>query len=939
MEAMKTAHARAMGNLPAEKAAWHCEEALRLTASARALATTPPPLPATLPPPSPSHQPRPHLNPSPPSTPDLRTQLLEEAVNHCRRGITLEPRNLPLYEAAADAYEALLDSASAVSHLRYALSVAGGGDAVARRLSALLYARARGWLASGSVVAAVDDLTEATALHPKDPKPWLLLAMARVRMLPSPAATAAAHAAAVATKTSRAGTSIASRSSTAGDGGAGGGGAPGSRPGSPGAAAGTAVGAEAALAKEARAHVTAALACVDTAVTLATATSADTAVSSGGGGGSADLCQALVLRAKLLWASDQAEAGNRDFRAATKLDPGHPEVRVFEGMMTRKAAKMYGLAKEAMQRRDLAEATAQLSAAVRVTPDDVRLYMLRASALRQAGHFGDALADLEAAATRSFVARHGYRPPHRPDGWGGGDESDESTAGSKTRSPASPRAAARARGAAGGSGGDGADPAGAAQLRAAMEAQPVWAREPWEVTRQRNLVFNDLGLALIVAGRHAEALELLDRAIGSEAELAMGPHGGGGASSGGHGAVSEGVDVRFLVNRGDCYRALGRLDEARSDFSRAHAADPSNWDTATRLSVVLYSLGAGLLNGGRLEEAEAQLSAAVGLNPKVAAYYDARATARYALHDFSGAHGDWQRALVLDPSLAHVEARLGHTFEPSSNGRANGGLSRGDGKATMRVVAARVKGAEVSAALAASGGHGLEALGLSKPALLGYGGQQQGQQQGQQHGQQRGELVAGGASDAAAVATAVVGRSLLVAEPPPPARMPCGPAAAASAASAKLRVLESGGEARRVGGALASIRHTPTSLKQDCALWKLLKGGASPGGDALGPKGGPSRAVKPGADAVAFLWGSTKRIQQLEDAKRADSAHARLAFARAQAATQRAAARVPDDGGDRKVRATARAAARSASNAEPPLSPAQGGGVAAARSVRSQARE
>jgi hypothetical protein len=35
---------------------------------------------------------------------------------------------------------------------------------------------------------------------------------------------------------------------------------------------------------------------------------------------------ALVLRAKLNWAQDQTEAGNRDFRAAAALDAAHPEV-------------------------------------------------------------------------------------------------------------------------------------------------------------------------------------------------------------------------------------------------------------------------------------------------------------------------------------------------------------------------------------------------------------------------------------------------------------------------------------------------------------------------------------------------------------------------------------------------------------------------------------
>ena len=137
-------------------------------------------------------------------------------------------------------------------------------------------------------------------------------------------------------------------------------------------------------------------------------------------------------------------------------------------------------------------------------------------------------------------------------------------------------------------------------MAAAAAAVPVWRREPWEVTRQRNLVRNDMALALVVQGRHGAALELLDLAVASEAELAMGPterggrrraggvlpeeeeEKGKGSEEGEEGASEIGeargsnavdaqaVDARFLVNRGDCHRALGRLGEALADFENEH---------------------------------------------------------------------------------------------------------------------------------------------------------------------------------------------------------------------------------------------------------------------------------------------------------------------------------------------------------------------------------
>lgn len=55
-----------------------------------------------------------------------RVELLETAVNHLRRAITLCPHMLELYHTVAEAYELLLDTSSAVSNLRYALRINNG---------------------------------------------------------------------------------------------------------------------------------------------------------------------------------------------------------------------------------------------------------------------------------------------------------------------------------------------------------------------------------------------------------------------------------------------------------------------------------------------------------------------------------------------------------------------------------------------------------------------------------------------------------------------------------------------------------------------------------------------------------------------------------------------------------------------------------------------
>ena len=57
------------------------------------------------------------------------------------------------------------------------------------------------------------------------------------------------------------------------------------------------------------------------------------------------------------------------------------------------------------------EAADDLTRAVRVTPDDVKLLVMRATAFRLTRRFKEALGDLDAAAKGCFVARHSYREP------------------------------------------------------------------------------------------------------------------------------------------------------------------------------------------------------------------------------------------------------------------------------------------------------------------------------------------------------------------------------------------------------------------------------------------------------------------------------------------------------------------------------------------------
>jgi len=100
------------------------------------------------------------------------------------------------------------------------------------------------------------------------------------------------------------------------------------------------------------------------------------------------------------------DAGNRDFRSAQELEPEHPEVKNFMSYMIKKSSNFYQQAMEQMQQQqkaangngiDLAEVIRLLTQALSLTPDDMRLLILRAKAYRSAGNLEASLTDIDDA--------------------------------------------------------------------------------------------------------------------------------------------------------------------------------------------------------------------------------------------------------------------------------------------------------------------------------------------------------------------------------------------------------------------------------------------------------------------------------------------------------------------------------------------------------------
>jgi tetratricopeptide (TPR) repeat protein len=147
-----------------------------------------------------------------------------------------------------------------------------------------------------------------------------------------------------------------------------------------------------------------------------------------------------------------------------------------------------------------------------------------------------------------------------------------------------------------------------------------------------------LGMALAGAGRHAEALNSLDRAIALGAADAHG-------------------------SRADALVALGRLAEAVDSFDRALARDPASVaDWCNR--------GAALIDLGRASEAAESLARALALAPDFAEAHYNHGNALAQLERHAEAIASYKRALAIKPgyvdalnNCANALDRLGRLQE------------------------------------------------------------------------------------------------------------------------------------------------------------------------------------------------------------------------------------------------------------------------------------
>ena len=187
---------------------------------------------------------------------------------------------------------------------------------------------------------------------------------------------------------------------------------------------------------------------------------------------------------------------------------------------------------------------------------------------------------------------------------------------------------------------------------------------PEDITRQTNLVFNDMAIQCAGKGEYEKSIALLNKVIASEKKLSRG--------------LAD-VNFRFYVNRGDCYRAQHELQAAAADYLVALQQNPSKdeefWAIKTRLSLTYYLLATDLFNDSDFASADAALTQAIANNPKVAAYYGTRGTCRYYLGAYGEAYEDYRQCLELDPGNDEVRLKLQHQYEKSADPQSSSSSS------------------------------------------------------------------------------------------------------------------------------------------------------------------------------------------------------------------------------------------------------------------------
>ena len=334
----------------------------------------------------------------------------------------------------------------------------------------------------------------------------------------------------------------------------------------------------------------------------------------------------FILRGKIAWSLELIDAGNRDFRTASEMEPHHPEVKLFETQMFAAAEQSYEEALFLAEGGEFTKAITLLDEALLADQNDVRCLVLRSRAKRALGRVEEAMRDVEHASTVFKRAMSIQKKGGRGD-------------------PSS------------------------VPLRKKNQV-----KDPYFIVHQRNLILNDLAMEYVEKEEHSYALALLNQIIESESEFLPQEEDDSNESvnqqhqqqkqkSGDIIMVTgkkkkKRVPQTFFINRGDVLRSLKKYLPALSDYTQALEQSPESWEISTRVSIVHYLIGSQLFNKGDYKRSEEEISRALEFNSKISEYFLLRGQARYIQADYNGAFSDFEECLRLNPDQKEAKKKV-----------------------------------------------------------------------------------------------------------------------------------------------------------------------------------------------------------------------------------------------------------------------------------------
>ncbi|RLN70536.1 hypothetical protein BBJ28_00005208 [Nothophytophthora sp. Chile5] len=225
----------------------------------------------------------------------------------------------------------------------------------------------------------------------------------------------------------------------------------------------------------------------------------------------------FVLRAKLHWRLHMHEKATADIQKAASLQPDHPEVLGHEQRLLKESQALYEQACTQLMRQQFEDAIQSLSKATEITPDETKLYLLRASAYRELGEYHMGLRDTEKALTCHRHKMESTRAKQVQK-----QQQEIVNAHQYTPTTDLPRHPTRDT-----------------------------SREYRDIVKQRSLILNDIGIRFLHQNSFQLAVNAMNQAIRGQMEL---------------------VDLfreqfaspQYFLNRGDAYRGLANFQAVRS---------------------------------------------------------------------------------------------------------------------------------------------------------------------------------------------------------------------------------------------------------------------------------------------------------------------------------------------------------------------------------------